>query len=75
MPQPIRHSFVVLESEVSNICSSAVVQPLPNEIMTETGHVGNQCVTIVTDAINCDPQVLGQSTDNTDPNDEGKKVH
>lgn len=48
-----------------------MVQPLPNEMMAETEDVGNQCVTIVTDAISCDPQMLGQRTDETDPDDSG----
>ena len=50
-----------------------MVQPLPNEMMAETGDVGNQCVTIVTDAINCDPQMLGPRTDETDPDDSGNQ--
>ena len=50
-----------------------MVQPLPNEMMAETEDVGNQCVTIVTDAISCDPQMLGQRTDETDPDDSGNQ--
>ena len=41
--------------------------------MTETGHVGNQCVTIVTDAISCGSPVLDQRTDDTEHDDAGNK--
>ena len=54
------------------VVGSAVAESFPSGIMTEAGHVGNQCVTIVTDAISCGSEVLGdQRTDDTDPDDSG----
>lgn len=47
-------------------CPSAMIQSLPNEMIEETATDGGQCVTIVTDAINCSSQVLGERTEATD---------
>lgn len=60
-------------SEVCKDCSPSVEQSLPNEIMADcAGHVGNQCVTIVTDAIHCGSQVLDdQRTKDAEPDDGG----
>ena len=51
---------------MSTDCPSAVIQSLPNEMIEETATDGGQCVTIVTDAINCSSQVLGERTEATD---------
>ncbi len=50
---------------------STVVQSLPNDIIEETTNDGEQCVTIVTDAINCSSQVLGERAESTDADDTG----
>lgn len=65
--------FCILASEVCKDCSPSVEQSLPNEIMADSaGHVGNQCVTIVTDAIHCGSQVLDdQRTKDAEPDDAG----
>ena len=52
--------------------SSDVVQSLPNEVIPETGNDEGQCVTIVTEAINCSsPQVLNERTEDTEADDTG----
>ena len=56
---------------MSTDCPSGVVQSLPNEIITQTGSIGGQCVTIVTEAINCSSQVLVDRTEDTDADDTG----
>lgn len=65
--------FCISASEVCKDCSPSVEQSLPNEIMADcAGHVGNQCVTIVTDAIHCGSQVLDdQRTKDAEPDDGG----
>ena len=57
---------------MSSSCSSDVVQSIPNEIITEAGNEEQQCVTIVTDTINCSsPQVLNDRNEETDADDTG----
>ena len=57
---------------MSSSCSSDVVQSIPNEIITEAGNEEQQCVTIVTDSINCSsPQVLNDRSEETDAEDTG----
>lgn len=65
--------FCISASEVCKDCSPSVEQSLPNEIMADcAGHVGNQCVTIVTDAIHCGSQVLDdQRAKDAEPDDGG----
>ena len=65
--------FCILAPEVCKDCSPSVEQSLPSEIMADSaGHVGNQCVTIVTDAIHCGAQVLDdQRTKDVEPDDAG----
>lgn len=57
---------------MSSSCSSDVMQSIPNEIITEGGNEEQQCVTIVTDSINCSsPQVLNDRSEETDAEDTG----
>ena len=57
---------------MSSSCSSDVMQSIPNEIITEAGNEEQQCVTIVTDSINCSsPQVLNDRSEETDAEDTG----
>lgn len=59
-------------SGVSSSLSSDVMQSIPNEIITEGGNEEQQCVTIVTDSINCSsPQVLNDRSEETDAEDTG----
>lgn len=65
--------FIYFLFFVCKDCSASVEQSLPNEIIADSaGHVGNQCVTIVTDAIHCGSQVLDdQRTKDAEPDDAG----
>lgn len=57
---------------MSSSCSSDVMQSIPNAIITEGGNEEQQCVTIVTDSINCSsPQVLNDRSEETDAEDTG----